>query len=211
MTDRSTPPANSSPTAHQATVSGLFHLRSGAEAAIRELKEAGFTDSQIGIALRDRGERHRFRTLGSLFVPGVGPIAVGGVLALGLAGGGVGGARGGIAGALMALGIPETAARHFDRELRTGAVLVAVDAGDRLTEALAILGRHDVDLGPAREGRLAESPAAPVFGGHSEEAEAMGRLLLDGQLAAGKTDGHRERRRRPAASYPGPERRQAQL
>ena len=188
MMDRSTPPANSSPTAGPATVTGLFHLRSGAEAAIRELREARFTDRQIGIALRDRGERHRFRTLGSLFVPGVGPIAVGGVLALGLAGGGVGGTTGGIAGALMGLGVPEAAARHFDQGLRTGAVLVAVDAGDRLAEALGIFGRHDVDLGPAREGRLA---AAPV--------------------SSGKTDGHRERRRRPAASYQGPERRQAQL
>jgi len=210
MMDRSTPPANSSPTAGPATVTGLFHLRSGAEAAIRELREACFTDRQIGIALRDRGERHRFRTLGSLFVPGVGPIAVGGVLALGLAGGGVGGSTGGIAGALMGLGVPETAARHFDRGLRTGAVLVAVDAGDRLAEALAILGRHDVDLGPV-ERRLAESPAAVVSGGRSAEGEAIGTLLMDGQLDAGKTDGHRERRRRPAASYPGPERRQAQL
>lgn len=190
MMDRITPPASSSPTAGPTTVTGLLHLRSGAEAAIRELRAAGFSDRQIGIALRDRGERHRFRTLGSLFVPGVGPIAVGGVLALGLAGGGVGG-TGGIAGALMGLGVPEAAARHFDRGLRAGAVLVAVDAGDRLAEALAILGRHDVDFGTSREGRLAAAPAAPVSGG--------------------KTDGHRERRRRPAASYQGPERRQAQL
>jgi hypothetical protein len=209
--DRSIPPAKSSPADGQGTVTGLFHLRSSAEAAIRELREARFTDPQIGIALRDRGERHRFRTLGSLFVPGVGPIAVGGVLALGLAGGGVGGATGGIAGALMGLGVPELAARHFDRGLRTGAVLVSVDAGDRLAEALAILGRHDVDLGPAREGRLAESPAALPSGGHSDEAEALHGVLMDGQPGEGKPDGRRERRRRPAASYPGPERRQAQL
>ena len=208
MSDRSTPPASSSPAAGRGTVTGLFHLRSAAEAAIGDLKTVGFTDRQIGIALRDRGERHRFRTLGSLFVPGVGPIAVGGVLALGLAGGGVGGATGGIPGALMALGVPEAAARHFDRQLRNGAVLVAVEAGDRLAEALVILGRHDVDLGPIREERVLARPSA-LAGERLGEHDEIGLLLVDESLDGRKPDSHRERRQRPAASYRGPERRLA--
>ena len=36
------------------TVVGMFTRRSDAEAAIRELKAAGFTDDQIGVALQDR-------------------------------------------------------------------------------------------------------------------------------------------------------------
>ena len=71
-----------------------------------------------------------------------------GVLASALTGAGVGAAAGGLIGALMGLGVPEEDARHFDRGLRTGAVLVTVQAGSRTEDAVAILERHGTDLGP---------------------------------------------------------------
>ncbi|HXE56620.1 MAG TPA: hypothetical protein VNK43_01350 [Gemmatimonadales bacterium] len=92
-------------------VAGLFPDRTGAEAAIRALKSVGFTDAEIGVALRDRDERgeliqeaggtkvgQRAATgavsggvlggvlgllvgVGALAIPGIGPVVAGGALA----------------------------------------------------------------------------------------------------------------------------------
>jgi len=85
--------------------------------------------------------------LGSVLVPGLGPLVVGGVLASTLTGAGIGAATGGLVGALMGLGIPEEDARRFDEGLRSGGALVTVSAGRRTDEALRVLQRHGVDLG----------------------------------------------------------------
>lgn len=163
------------------TVVGLFNNRQHAEAAIRDLKGAGFTDEQIGVAMQDKGEQKELMDttssnaaegaakgavsggvvggliglLGSLLVPGVGPIVAGGVLASTLTGAGIGAATGGIIGALIGLGVPEEDAQHFDQGLRSGGTLVTVDAGSRTGDALAILQRHEVDFGPSRGRRFA--------------------------------------------------------
>src|SRR6266545_2411578 len=162
------------------TVVGLFHNRQHAEAAIRDLKRAGFTDEQIGVAMLDKGEQRELMDtttsnaaegaakgalsggvvggliglLGSLLVPGVGPIIVGGVLASTLTGAGIGAATGGLIGALIGLGVPEEDARHFDSGLRSGGTLVTVDAGSLTGDALAILQRHEIDFGPSRGRRF---------------------------------------------------------
>jgi hypothetical protein len=47
-------------------------------------------------------------------------------------------------------GIPELEARHFETGFQSGRVLVTVDAGSRVLEAMAILDRHGADTGPAR-------------------------------------------------------------
>ena len=94
--------------------------------------------------------------LGSLLIPGLGPVLAGGVLASTLAGVGIGAATGGLLGALMGLGVPEEDAKHFDRGFREGGTLVTVDAGARTPEALAILSRHEVDLGPSGYTRYGE-------------------------------------------------------
>lgn len=175
MMARNTNPDDVTPGTHGRTVVGLFRDRNDAESAIRELKDAGFTDKQIGVAMRNPEEQRELiedtgstaaegaavgavsggvvggliGLLGSLLIPGVGPIVVGGVLASTLAGAGIGAAAGGIIGALMGLGVPEADARHFDEGLRSGGVLVTVDAGDRIAEAIAILQHSRADLGPS--------------------------------------------------------------
>jgi hypothetical protein len=184
------------------TVVGLFGERSRAEAAIRELKRDGFTEEQIGVATEDRNDPHDSAAagavsggllggliglLGSLLIPGLGPIVVGGVLASTLTGAGVGAAAGGIIGALADMGVPEEDAHHFDRGLRSGAMLVSVDAGPRTREALALLERHGMDFGPSGVARY-------------------GRAGLPG--ARGPFTG-RDRRSRPDPAYRGPERRVA--
>jgi uncharacterized protein (TIGR02271 family) len=161
------------------TVVGMFTDRSHAEQAIRDLKAAGFTESQIGVAMQNDEEQQRLiddtgsqaaegaakgavsggivggliGLLGSLLIPGVGPIVVGGVLASALTGAGVGAATGGLIGALIGLGVPEEDAQHFESGLQSGGILVTVDAGARVAEAVSILRQHDADLGPTGRSR----------------------------------------------------------
>ena len=165
------------------TVVGLFTESGYAEGAIRELKQAGFTADQIGVATHDRLEPPDPPThsdegsetatvgaltggvigsllglLGSLLIPGVGPILVGGVLAS-LLGAGVGATAGGLIGALIDIGVSENDAQHFEAGLRTGGTLVTVNAGGRTGEALAILTRHEADMGPSGGERRSAAPA----------------------------------------------------
>ena len=206
------------------TVVGLFTRRSAAEAAIRDLKSAGFSDDRIGVALQDPSEQRDLLEssggtaaegaaagalsgglvggliglLGSLLVPGVGPIVVGGVFASTLAGAGIGAATGGIIGALVGMGVPEADAQHFDAGLRSGRTLVAVSAGNRTDEALAILDRHGMDFGPSGRARYGPRDTA----GLSERTEADNGLPSRRESYTG-----RERRARSDGSYAGPERR----
>lgn len=94
--------------------------------------------------------------IAALVIPGIGPIVAGGTLAaaLGTAGGtamagaGLGAAAGGLVGALNQLGVPETAAEHFERGFRAGGVLLTVNAGEHAAEALSLLSQAGGDLGP---------------------------------------------------------------
>ncbi len=76
--------------------------------------------------------------LGALLIPGIGPFIAAGALAetLGVAGsaavvsGAVGAAAGGLTGALVDYGIDREHAEYYERRVREGAMLVAVDASD---------------------------------------------------------------------------------
>jgi hypothetical protein len=215
------------------TVIGLFAGRPGAEAAIRDLKDSGFKDDQIGVAHQDGDEQRDLLDatgataaegaatgalgggvvggliglLGSLLIPGVGPVVVGGVLASTLTGAGVGAATGGIIGALAGLGVPEEDARHFDNGLREGRILVTVHAGARTGEALAILERHGMDFGPSGAARYG---TLDRVAGAMATAAAIGDPTLAGADYGNIASlARRERRLRPDPSYGGPERRLA--
>ena len=158
-------------------VVALFEERSEAEDAIRDLKNAGFTNEQIGVATQGRIEAGEAPSEGSavglaegaaagaltggvigglvglvssLLIPGVGPLVVGGILASALMGMGVGAATGGLIGALVGMGVPEEDAKYFDAGLREGRTLVTVSHTDEASEALGILERHGADLGPSK-------------------------------------------------------------
>ncbi|HYC33539.1 MAG TPA: YsnF/AvaK domain-containing protein [Gemmatimonadales bacterium] len=165
------------------TIVGLFTERRHAEQAILDLKAAGFGEDQIGVAMQDRDEQQSLiedtgsqaaegaakgavsggivggliGLLGSLLIPGLGPIVVGGVLASTLTGAGIGAATGGLIGALIGLGVPEEDARHFDQGLRSGGILVTVNAAGRADEAGRILHSHGADLGPSAVGRYEDT------------------------------------------------------
>jgi uncharacterized protein (TIGR02271 family) len=159
------------------TVVGLFRDQPAAERAIQRLTATGFTQQQIGVAVRDR-ERQDALTdqtgtqaaegaktgavsggvvggvvgllagVGALAIPGIGPIIAGGALASTLAGAGIGAAAGGLLGALVGMGISEEDARHFEQGFKQGGILVTVDAGARSAEARQSLLESGADLGP---------------------------------------------------------------
>ncbi len=161
------------------TVVGLFQDQPSAERAIQRLMAAGFTDQQIGVAIRDREQQQQLTEstgtqaaedatkgavgggvvggvigllagVGALAIPGVGPIIAGGALASTLAGAGIGAAAGGLLGALVGMGVPEEDARHFEKGFEQGGILVTVRAGDRADLARQALTEVGADLGPSR-------------------------------------------------------------
>ncbi len=151
-----------------ATVVGVFATRTEAEAALRDLKAAGFKDEQVGLVARnasgemvdETGETYADEGavagvaagagVGALVglgvlsgvIPVVGPAILGGTLGVILSNAAAGAAALGIAGALIGWGIPEEEARYYEGEVKAGRFLVTVDAGDRKDEAWAIIHRH---------------------------------------------------------------------
>lgn len=76
----------------------------------------------------------------TLVIPGIGTFLIGGPLAAALAGAGIGAASGGIFGALIGLGIPESEAEHYAAGLERGDTLVTVHTtDDRAAEARRVL------------------------------------------------------------------------
>lgn len=168
----------SEPVGGRATVIGLFRDSRAAERAIRELKDLGFTDGQIGVLMQDRTQERQFALdtgtkagegaaagavgggvvgglvgllagVGALAIPGIGPIIAGGTLASVLAGAGVGAAAGGLIGALVGMGIPEHEASYYEQGFREGGILVTVDAGTRAGEARQVLLNAAAEFGPS--------------------------------------------------------------
>ena len=68
--------------------------------------------------------------IGSLAIPGVGPLIAAGPILGALSGAAVGATTGGIVGGLIGLGIPEIEARIYDGKLKTGNYLISVHARD---------------------------------------------------------------------------------
>lgn len=90
--------------------------------------------------------------LGSLAIPGFGPLLAAGPIVSFLTGAGIGAGvgaiAGGLIGALVNAGVPEAQARIYEESLRRGGVLVTVEADDDTAELAAdILDRHGaIDL-----------------------------------------------------------------
>jgi hypothetical protein len=214
------------------TVVGLFQNQADAERAIQRLKEAGFSEDQIGVAIKDRQQQNELiegtstqaaegaatgaigggvlggvigllAGVGALAIPGVGPIIAGGTLASTLAGAGIGAAAGGLLGALVGMGVPEEDAQHFDQGFRAGGTLVTVNPENRVDEARTCLYESGADMGSLGRGLVSDTV-------RREEArmEPSGDARIQGDTEAWRGN---ERRYHDDASYSGPERRLSQV
>jgi hypothetical protein len=162
---------------------GVFSHRREAEAALTELRHAGFPMDRVSLIAKHAGDHDRVagvdmqsRTdnkadegakagaatggalgglggllvgLGTLAIPGLGPVMLGGAaataLATALAGGAIGAAAGGLTGALVGLGIPEDRARVYNDRVARGDYLVMIDGTEAETrQAEAVLQRHNI-------------------------------------------------------------------
>jgi membrane protein DedA with SNARE-associated domain len=196
------PIAVSTSTSHTTkTAVGAFSHRRGVEAALSELRDAGFpmdqvsligkhgndsdqiagVDRNVGVGNQaDEGAKAGAVTgaalgglggllvgLGTLAIPGVGPVIAGGAIATALAttvtGGAAGAAAGSLVGALVGLGIPENRARVYSDRFHKGDYLVAVNGTDeQIRRAEAILKRwgiEDFDIFDARVRQVTQEDA----------------------------------------------------
>ena len=182
------------------TIAGLYNRFEDAQAAVRDLLDAGFDKNQIDLIARDtkgqysryfnKGNRDTYQTetlgttkdmgtttdqgsnvgegtaagagigavlgglgglllgLGTLAIPGIGPVLAAGPIVGTLVGAGAGAVTGGIIGALVGLGIPEEHAHAYAEGIRRGGTLVVVRAADENADkAIDILRQYNpVDI-----------------------------------------------------------------
>ncbi len=173
-------------------VFGLFNERSTLEKAIRDLKDHEFFASDISVLMSSTGETKQFALenstkapeasmisaisgaalggtlgwlagVGMLAIPGVGPLVAAGPIMAALAGTTLGGAFGGVAGALVGLGIPEYEAKRFESSINQGGILISVRVTDNTAEALAkdILNRCGATDISVKTDQTASPPKRP--------------------------------------------------
>src|SRR5436853_2612901 len=87
--------------------------------------------------------------IGALAIPGLGPLIAAGPIVAALAGVGAGGAIGGLAGALVGMGIPEYEAKRYEGRVKEGGILLSVHSDDsqwtkKAKEILERTGAQDV-------------------------------------------------------------------
>jgi Heat induced stress protein YflT len=152
------------------TAVGVFETAGSAQAALHELRAAGFREDQIGVVSpgHDKADGKKTKETGTHvaegagigvaagagvgalwalgimagFLPAIGPVVAGGIFASILASAAGGAAIAGIAGALVGLGIPEAEATYYEGEVKSGRTLVTVKTEGRYDEAYTILRRH---------------------------------------------------------------------
>jgi uncharacterized protein (TIGR02271 family) len=157
-------------TMNRTAVVGVFDNRSDAQAAVQDLKRAGFRDDEIGVLSRDVqgdgvhtddvGETNAAEGaavgvaagagVGALWaigiaaglLPAIGPVIAGGLFASILASAAGGAAIGGLVGALIGLGITEEEAAEYEEHVKSGRTIVTVKTATRQEQAEEILRRH---------------------------------------------------------------------
>jgi hypothetical protein len=87
--------------------------------------------------------------MGTLAIPGLGPMIVAGPLMAALAGLGVGATVGGLSGALIGMGIPEYEAKQYQGKIQGGNILLSVraetnEARKLVKEIFEHAGAHDI-------------------------------------------------------------------
>ena len=144
---------------HPTGVYGVYSDRKDVEKTVQALKEQGFVSGEISVVFPNPNMTKEFAIekntkapegalagggtgfviggvlgwlvgIGTLAIPGVGPLIAAGPIVAALAGAGAGGAIGGIAGALVGLGVPELEAKRFETAIKQGRILVSVHCAD---------------------------------------------------------------------------------
>ena len=168
-------------------VFGIFNSRLGAERGIDNLMAAGFRSDDISVLAPDQDSTKELATekntkapegatagaatggvvggtlgllagIGSLAIPGVGPLIAAGPIMATLAGLGAGAAAGGFIGALVGMGIPEYEAKRYEGRVKNGGILVSVhcdnsDWTDRAEKVCKSSGADDISSTGEKKGQ----------------------------------------------------------
>jgi hypothetical protein len=172
-------------------VFGIYSTTAETERAVNDLLQSGFSSQDVSVLMPDQQSTRDFALrketkapegattgattggviggtlgvlvgLGTLAIPGIGPLIAAGPLVAGLAGLGAGGAVGGFIGALVGMGIPEYEAKRYEGRVKDGGVLLSVHCetpGEvlRAKEVLKATGATDIAASTESAGaRLAE-------------------------------------------------------
>jgi hypothetical protein len=112
--------------------------------------------------------------IGTLAVPGVGPLIAAGPIMATLAGVGVGGAVGGLIGALVGMGIPEYEAKRYEGAVKGGGILLSVHCDTSEQVDLAKVALRDTgarDISSSTEANSNDTSGGhTTFGNISERA-----------------------------------------
>lgn len=140
-------------------VLGLAKSEYQAVSIVNQLKGAGFPDNDISVLLPDQSGNRRFAHaqhtkapegaavgagggiviggvlgwmvgIGTLAIPGLGPLVAAGPIIAALAGAGAGAAAGGAAGSVIGMEMPEFEAVQYEEKMDGGNILVSVLTGD---------------------------------------------------------------------------------
>jgi hypothetical protein len=144
-----------------------------ARQCLEDLRAAGFSDEEIGVVApqdlnldREEIAEHSMVAEGSVvgafagaglgslwgvamaagWLPVIGPIVAGGVLASIVVTACTGAALGSLAGALVGLGVPEEEAVRYEQKVHEGHVVITVKPHQRSADARAILERHHASV-----------------------------------------------------------------
>jgi hypothetical protein len=171
------------------SVFGIYASRHQVENAVDELKAAGFRNTDISVLFPENVGTKDFAIeketkapegtttgvvaggviggalgwlagIGSLAIPGVGPLIAAGPIIAALTGVGVGGAVGGIAGALVGMGIPEYEAKRFEGRVKSGGILLSVHSDNaewtkKAKKVLENTGAEDISSASEEKGDYA--------------------------------------------------------
>jgi hypothetical protein len=171
-------------------VFGIYASTAQAESAVNALIPAGFASEDVSVLMPDQQSTREFAHhkdtkapegatagvttggviggtlgvlvgLGSLAIPGLGPLLAAGPIVAGLAGLGAGGAVGGLIGALVGMGIPEYEAKRYEGRVRDGGVLLSVHcetAGEVLRAKEVLKSTGATDIAASGESAAAATP-----------------------------------------------------
>ena len=139
-------------------ITATFKDRASSEAALRSLENIGVRSEQVSLVMTDETRHNHFKldedtkadegaisgaalggiagallsmltTAGAMAIPGLNLVVTGPLVAA-LASLGAGALAGGVVGGLIGAGIPEHEAKLYEKEIRNGGVLLAVQALD---------------------------------------------------------------------------------
>ncbi len=181
-------------------VFGIYATREMAENTVDRLIGAGFRNEDISVLLQDNvgtkdfaHEKHTkapegtatgvvaggliggtiglLAGIGTLAIPGLGPLIAAGPIIAALTGVGSGGIVGGVIGALVGMGIPEYEAKRYEGRIKEGGILLSVhcDSSEWISKAKTLLketGAEDIAAADEAAADFAKSDK-PVSRGSS--------------------------------------------